>query len=270
LAGEADITASENQRLKSEVKELHARVAALESSRWWKLHPRFALARLKRETGSTDAASAASSPAAEDDDGLTSRFKDEVVARGSFSEDWFTVHIPAWEAVLSQLEGGPVSVLELGSYEGLSAAFLLWRLPEAHLTCVDTFDGIPAYAAYGISAELEDAFDRNVALVDAGRVRKLVGRTHQILPKLVDEQAHFDLVYVDASHQALDVAIDAAFSWQLLTDAGVVIFDDYGPIPPGEDPLNHPTPAIDAFLGIVSGRYEVIDDRRQLIVRKTG
>ena len=190
--------------------------------------------------------------------------------RGAFSEDWFTVHIPHWEPVLRELQGRAASVLELGSFEGLSACFLLWRLRDAQLTCVDTFAGIPEYAAYGISSQLEGAFDSNVALVDASRVRKLVGETHGVLPELVNEQAQFDLVYVDASHHALDVLADTALSWKLLKDGGIAIFDDYGPLRSGEDPLLYPTPAIDAFLGLVAGRHEVVDDRRQLIVRKTG
>jgi len=45
---EPDLVASENQRLHREVKELRERVRALESSRWWRLHPRFALWRVAR------------------------------------------------------------------------------------------------------------------------------------------------------------------------------------------------------------------------------
>ena len=37
----------ENQRLAKEVSQLRARVAAFESSRWWRLHPRFALQRIR-------------------------------------------------------------------------------------------------------------------------------------------------------------------------------------------------------------------------------
>jgi hypothetical protein len=37
----------ENDRLTREVRELKARVAAVESSRWWRLHPRVALRRLR-------------------------------------------------------------------------------------------------------------------------------------------------------------------------------------------------------------------------------
>ena len=40
----------ENQRLQRELQQLRARIQALESSRWWRLHPRFALQRLRRRT----------------------------------------------------------------------------------------------------------------------------------------------------------------------------------------------------------------------------
>lgn len=41
---------AENRRLRKEVKALRARVTAVESSRWWKLHPRFALRRSQLTT----------------------------------------------------------------------------------------------------------------------------------------------------------------------------------------------------------------------------
>jgi FkbM family methyltransferase len=38
---------AENRRLRQELKTLNARVAAFEASRWWRLHPRFAVRRLR-------------------------------------------------------------------------------------------------------------------------------------------------------------------------------------------------------------------------------
>jgi O-methyltransferase len=46
-----DDMAQENQRLRKELSQLRARIEALESSRWWRLHPRFAFHRLRRRTG---------------------------------------------------------------------------------------------------------------------------------------------------------------------------------------------------------------------------
>ena len=46
------------------------------------------------------------------------------------------------------------------------------------------------------------------------------------LPKLVGEDNRFGLVYVDGSHLIEDVFVDAYFVTRLLTDDGVVAFDD--------------------------------------------
>jgi hypothetical protein len=259
-----DPTVSENQRLKKDVRELQERIAALESSRWWRLHPRFVLRRAPKARRTAPRADA---PPAAHDDGTTARFRSEVIEHGAFSEDWFTVHIPEWARILAPFEGREANVLELGSYEGLSACFVLWRMRDARITCIDTFAGIEGYAPYGIDASgLERRFDENVALVDESRVRKLVGTTHALLPQLVAEEQRYDVIYVDASHTALDVLADIALAWQLLAQGGVMIFDDYGAAPPGEDPLQYPKPAIDAFLGIVDA--EPVSDARQLSVRK--
>lgn len=268
MADPADFTVSENQRLKREVRRLHARVAALESSRWWRLHPRLLLVRLRRRPTRAEEPAAPRPSAPATSNAQVERFREEVLSRGNFTEDWFTMHIPTWDRVLQELEGRGAKILELGSFEGLSACYALWRLPDAHVTCVDTFAGIPGYSAYGISTDIESAFDRNVALVDGDRMRKLVGETHRVLPGLVADGEQFDLVYVDASHIAVDVLVDAALAWKLLRPGGIAIFDDYGLVPPGEDPLEHPQPAINAFLGLVKTRTEVLDRERQLVLRK--
>jgi O-methyltransferase len=39
----------QNQQLQKELRQLQARIEALESSRWWRMHPRFALRGLRRE-----------------------------------------------------------------------------------------------------------------------------------------------------------------------------------------------------------------------------
>jgi len=259
---EGDLTVVENQRLKKEVRELRERITSLESSRWWRLHPRFLLRREPRE----QRPSPVTLPPVTTEP-TTERFVAEVVERGTFTEDWFTTHIQEWTRLLARFEGRTARVLELGSYEGLSACFVLWRLPDAHITCIDTFAGIAGYTPYGIATDdLERRFDKNVALVDASRVRKLVGTTHALLPRLVEEEQLYDLVYVDASHTALDVLADVALAWQLLARGGVMIFDDYGGAPPGEDPLDYPKPAIDAFVELVQA--EVISNAKQLSVSK--
>jgi hypothetical protein len=273
VARDVDITVRENRRLQKEVRQLRARVAAFESSRWWRVHPGLALRRLwtrrpfraRPETGQRaepEAPSANVHP-------LTARFRAEIVEHGDFSRDWFTRNIAIWEPVLGDLEGRGSRILELGSFEGLSACFLLWRLRDSCVTCVDNFTGPAEYEAYGTVVP-EDRFDANVALVDATRVRKFVGNTDRVLVELLDAGEQFELVYVDASHRALDVMVDAALSWKLLSAAGILIFDDYDWVSFGDDPLLRPAPAIDAFLGLVEGHSEIlVRHPRQVIARRS-
>jgi hypothetical protein len=46
------------------------------------------------------------------------------------------------------------------------------------------------------------------------------------LPRLLGEGVRFGLVYVDGSHLIEDVFVDAYFVTRLLTEGGVVVFDD--------------------------------------------
>ena len=195
------------------------------------------------------------------------RFQAEVVERGDFTQDWFTAHIEGLEAVLRPLEGRAARTLEIGSFEGLSTCYFLWRLADLELSCVDTFEGSAGLPSGGRDG-LEDAFDRNVELVDASRVRKLRGDSRRVLLNLADEHARFDFVYVDGSHRGLDVLVDAALSWPLLEMGGVVVFDDYGWALLGDDPLLRPGPAIDAFVRLVSVHGEVVYQDRQVALRK--
>jgi len=125
------------------------------------------------------------------------------------------------------------------------------------------------HAAGEIGDGLEERFDENVALVDATRSRKLVGDSRRLLLDLEDERVQFDLIYVDGSHAALDVVVDAALAWRLLRTGGTLLFDDYEWNDVGEDRLLRPKPAVDALLTIVAGKYELLFRGAQLALRKT-
>jgi hypothetical protein len=55
MSGDAGRIVEENDRLATEVRELRARVAAVETSRWWRLHPRMVLRRLRERDDAPDA-----------------------------------------------------------------------------------------------------------------------------------------------------------------------------------------------------------------------
>jgi hypothetical protein len=277
MSATLDALIAENRELRRELALRDERLRAIERSRWWRVHPRrFLPARSARAdsrqptertmTESSDVAMPSASTAPMDDPSLASFFAD-VLARGSFTEDWVTTRFAKWRPVIDELQGRPTRILEIGSFEGLSACFLLWRLPLASITCVDPFVGIPEHAGME-SDDLERTFDSNVALVDATRVRKLVGDSKRRLLDLLEEEDRFDLVYVDGSHLGLDVLVDAALSWQLVAPSGVVVFDDYRWAYLGEDPLLRPGKAIDAFCALLEGKHEVVFADDQIALRR--
>ena len=187
----------------------------------------------------------------------------------SFSQDWFSNHIPAWTTIISRLR--PKRILEIGCYEGRSTSFVIescTAFGPIHLTCVDTWDGsadLPPDMMTGV----EDRFDRNVALAiarAAGTVtmQKLKQPSSVALTGMIAAQARpFDLIYVDGSHTAPDVLVDAILAFQLLRKGGVLIFDDYlwsAEAPPAADPLNTPKLAIDVFATIFARKLRVLPD----------
>jgi predicted O-methyltransferase YrrM len=273
---DVDSVRSENRRLHEEVELLRDQLKAFQRSRWWRLHPRMLSRKLSSALPPVGRSALSAAPnarvEASSDAGraVAYRFRQDVVDQGAFTGTWFMPSIPVWEPIIKELEGKAANILEIGSFEGLSACYFLWRLPDARVTCVDTFEGNPEHDLFGYSvSNLEEVFDRNVALVDVGRIRKLIGESRRILPDLAAEPGRFDLVFVDGSHEGLDVLVDASISWQLLHPGGLLIFDDYEWAMRGQDPLLRPGPAIDAFLHLVEPHCIVLVRETQVILRRT-
>jgi O-methyltransferase len=137
---------SDPDRLAREVRDLRARLTAIESSRWWRLHPRFALRRLRApNNGDTEVA------------------QDQHVVPFDFEEadkelyrrvGPYTMTTPprvyalvrAVEYVVAR--GVPGAIVECGVWRGgsmMAAALTLLRLgvTDRELYLYDTFAGMP-------------------------------------------------------------------------------------------------------------------------------
>ena len=178
----------------------------------------------------------------------------------SFVMDFVSTVTPAWDQHLAAFVGRPhVALLEIGSYEGRSMVWFLQHVlthPTSRMTCVDPFDPLSG----------EPRFDHNLRVGGWGdRVRKIKGRSEAALVTL-DTEA-FDIVYIDGSHEAVNVLMDAVASWRLLKPGGVMIFDDYlWELTRPAD--RRPQIAIDMFLRDFRSRLEVLHHEYQVIVRK--
>ncbi|MBD0390730.1 MAG: class I SAM-dependent methyltransferase, partial [Nostoc sp. C3-bin3] len=187
----------------------------------------------------------------------------------------FTENIPLWEKYLSHFANTPkIQALEIGSYEGNSACWLLDNVlthESARLTCIDTF-----------SDWYNNIFDFNIARSGAsGKVKKIKGVSQEVLRLLPINS--YNLVYIDGSHLASDVLEDAVLSWRLVKTGGIIIFDDYDLVylrvfscgyKDGvmngysyKSSLNANV-GIDAFLKIFEDKIKILHKDHQVIVEK--
>jgi hypothetical protein len=125
-------------------------------------------------------------------------------SRYQFSEDWMSDDTELWARVLAPVRGKPgIHALEVGSFEGRSALWFLENVltdPTSTLTCVDIWVG-----------PYEKTFDENIKAY--GRPRKVIkikSRSDEALRKLVPKS--FDFIYIDGSHEAKDVLVDAVMA----------------------------------------------------------
>ncbi len=178
-----------------------------------------------------------------------------------FTDDWFTPHIPVWKAALSPFQGQPgIQYLEIGLYEGRSAVWMLENIlthPTARMTGLDIFEG-PLKERYLANISLSGAADKVTTIIDYSQI---------VLRKLPLDS--FDIVYIDGSHDENDVFEDAALSWRLLREGGVLIFDDYRHVACyGHNNVASPKVAIDGFYRSFQRQLEVIHNSHQLLLRK--
>jgi predicted O-methyltransferase YrrM len=185
-----------------------------------------------------------------------------------FTTDWFArVARPTWDLLIPQLN--PTTILEIGSFEGASACFLLERLAPKpiELHCVDTWTGTWSDRSFDMLL-VEQRFHHNIQLArntynTASNYIIHKGRSDEVLPKLLsdDRKEYFDFIYIDGSHQAPDILFDAVLSFQLLKKGGVIAFDDYlwSESPPNETNLVHcPKIAIDTFTNIYCQKIQIL------------
>jgi predicted O-methyltransferase YrrM len=175
-----------------------------------------------------------------------------------------------WDIHLSKFVGKKLNILEIGSYKGDATSWFLNNLSSnknSMVYAVDTWEGSPEYF-HGNFQEVEDIFDRTIKLT--GKSKQLIKMkmySSKALIELNRNNIVFDIIFIDASHEAIDVLSDAVLSWNILNENGVLIFDDYK-----WDQLENyhfrPKVAIDAFLDIYKTQLKTLYIGRQVIIEK--
>jgi predicted O-methyltransferase YrrM len=173
-------------------------------------------------------------------------------------ENFHKNHIPIWNKILFELKNKENNVgIEIGSYCGGSAVWCLENLinkTNGHLYCIDIH---------------QNEFLKN-NLSPYSNVTFKQGESFEILKNLthLGKTVEFsDYIYVDGSHIAKNVLEDLVLSWRLLKQNGILIIDDYlwGYDRPD---VEKPKPAVDAFMYIYDGLYDILHFEWQVFLKK--
>jgi predicted O-methyltransferase YrrM len=201
-----------------------------------------------------------------------------------FTNNWFDRVKKIWEQLIPQIK--PTKILEIGSYEGASACYLIKKLAKdtnVEIHCIDTWEGGIEHKKGGQwetdMNSVESRFNHNTRLAidtSPNKVDLVVhkGFSDLCLSRLISDNKknYFDFIYIDGSHEAPDVLCDAVLAFRLLKIGGIMAFDDYlwaENLPYGKDPLRCPKPAIDAFINLNFRKLNILSaPLLQLYIKK--
>ncbi|GBE79089.1 glycosyltransferase family 8 protein [Sparassis crispa] len=189
------------------------------------------------------------------------------------TQDWFSFNINTWRLLFPRVTSPTPRVLEIGSWEGRSAVFLLTELcaKGGDIVCVDHFDLMRTSAGRERYAKIT----HNLTLTRKP-FRILDQFSFPALMTLLEEEMSaadpgFDWIYIDGSHEADDTFLDGELAWRLAKKGAIVIFDDYRWDKEPDDSIHHPKRGIDAFMTLHTGEYEVLSSstQYQVVIQKS-
>lgn len=187
-----------------------------------------------------------------------------------FSYDWFSHNIGNWTSILKDVKDKPnLKALEIGCFEGRATVWLLENIlthETSRIQVVDTFEGSIEHKDRGMTfTNMREVFLSNIQ-EHKNKVSVFQGTSSLFFR--TTPPTEYDLIYIDGSHQAPDVLLDAVCSFLDLKNGGIMIFDDYEWNAYPQDINKNPKPAIDTFLSIYKERLEIIHKQYQVAIRK--
>jgi len=179
------------------------------------------------------------------------------------SEDYFSINVYYWDLILNKYFK-EFSYLEIGSWEGSSALYILNNYRTKKVYCVDVWDKDKEYEELykknfkNFLHNMEEFKDRYSFFKE---------RSDDFFKK---NEEYFDLIYIDGTHESFQVDKDINNAWKFLNLNGIIICDDffYGNLYSG---LNEDVPAnsINKFIKKQQNKLKVLCvNNSQVFLRK--
>lgn len=161
--------------------------------------------------------------------------------------------------------------LQIGVYTGDASVYILNQFSHVEdfiLIDVDTWKSGDSKEMETLDfARIEEIYlqrtqrDRN-----RGRVESLKITSDKFF---ASNDAKFDFIYIDGSHEPIQILKDGLNAFESLNSRGILAFDDY--LGAGDKPFkDRPKFAIDLFFELLSDRIELVKSNYQLWIKKLG
>ena len=155
--------------------------------------------------------------------------------------------------------------LEIGSFEGLSSLFILSYWKNADITCVDTWqtsEDESQVLDFNFKS-VEKKFDSNLH----DFCFKKIKNTSELAFKQLSKVDSFDYIYIDGSHNGIDIFNDALASFKILNVGGIIIFDDITNI--YKEIEMQPHDAFEKFYSLYKKKIKILYLKNIAVIKKT-
>ncbi len=178
-----------------------------------------------------------------------------------FDHDWFSPNIQNLISLSKGYEKEPLSILEIGAFEGMSTVFLAQHFAASSITTVDTWQGSQEHQNNpGIDfTKAKSNFEHNISFWNK-RITPIQGNSFDVLIDLYRQKRRFDFVYVDGCHDAPSVNSDLILSFKMLNVGGLIYCDDYfwGFNEREDFVFETPKNGIDAFVSVYGNKLKTV------------
>ena len=188
-----------------------------------------------------------------------------LVKDKNFSTYWFLNNHKIIGSFLPLDQNETFKYLEIGSFEGLSSFFILSYWKNANVTCIDTWETSKDDSQI-LDFNFEDVekkFDKNLQDFSLRKIKS----TSETAFKQLKERESFDYIYIDGSHNGVDIYNDALASFNILKVGGIIIFDDITNI--YQEIEMQPHDAFEKFYSLYKKKIKILYLKNIAVIKKT-
>ena len=188
-----------------------------------------------------------------------------LVKDKNFSTYWFLNNHNIIGSFLPLDQNETFNYLEIGSFEGLSSFFILSYWKNANVTCIDTWETSKDDSQI-LDFNFEDVekkFDKNLKDFSLRKIKS----TSEMAFKQLKERDSFDYIYIDGSHNGIDIFNDALASFKILNVGGIIIFDDINNI--YNEIEMQPHDAFEKFYTLYKKKIKILYLKNIAVIKKT-